>query len=560
MAPRVRVSIQSVVADYDNGNKTGLENLIRAFRAIQALPPSDPDSFESIAGYHGEPFTEAPPKPIKDYWGGYCQHDTILFPTWHRALVLRFERALQNKGPDPNLSLPFWDECAGVQDSQDPDHPIAPDTPVPPIFTSPVLTFQVDGSDANPLYSYSLQQTLIDDESGLEDPGPDANRYTKQAGYQTLRYPMSGLMGTEQRREATLAHNMAMDEQFPTDYDKAGALNANVKAWLQGTVIIPDLGDNAKIPDHYSIYNRYVRCLNIPFYELFSNKTTKNAWLASFGPNNQPKSDTYVSLEEPHNAIHLSVGGFYQPAIYNADSIKGANGDMGENNTAAFDPIFFFHHCFVDYVFWQWQIRQQQTSAITLKPSVDTAGFVSGGHPGMKVGTLLDLDTPLAPILKPDATNSSDFYTSNDVIDIENQLGYTYGPGSLTAKKHPFLDGPAQPPSKLLHVHGGSKGGIPGSFIMRTFIDDKNGRAFEIGRTEVLSRYKIERCANCQNHMEVTDIIPLHKSVLPLLKGGGQTLEELNVRVFMQTHDEPVPTELKQPVGGVHWTDFEKSS
>jgi tyrosinase len=65
------------------------------------------------------------------------------------------------------------------------------------------------------------------------------------------------------------------------------------------------------------------------------------------------------------------VGGFFQWATYNADPIRGANGDMGENNIAAFDPIFFFHHCFVDYAFWQWQVRHQQTSAITIKPGVD---------------------------------------------------------------------------------------------------------------------------------------------------------------------------------------------
>lgn len=30
----------------------------------------------------------------------------------------------------------------------------------------------------------------------------------------------------------------------------------------------------------------------------------------------------------------------------------GSHGDMGENETAAFDPIFFFHHCNIDRMFW----------------------------------------------------------------------------------------------------------------------------------------------------------------------------------------------------------------
>ena len=57
--------------------------------------------------------------------------------------------------------------------------------------------------------------------------------------------------------------------------------------------------------------------------------------------------------------MHLAVGGFDIPA-YDASPITGANGDMGENDTAGLDPIFFFHHCFIDYMFWTWQRRQGQ--------------------------------------------------------------------------------------------------------------------------------------------------------------------------------------------------------
>lgn len=32
-------------------------------------------------------------------------------------------------------------------------------------------------------------------------------------------------------------------------------------------------------------------------------------------------------------------------------ALVGANGDMCENDTASFDPIFFFYHCFIDLVF-----------------------------------------------------------------------------------------------------------------------------------------------------------------------------------------------------------------
>lgn len=88
---RTRLSLQEVVQKYDTKEDVSiLENLIRAFRKIQRLPPTDPDSWFTIAGYHGEPFvSEDPSNP--DWWGGYCQHQTVLFPTWHRAYLLRLE-------------------------------------------------------------------------------------------------------------------------------------------------------------------------------------------------------------------------------------------------------------------------------------------------------------------------------------------------------------------------------------------------------------------------------------------------------------------------------------
>ncbi|MEA2719621.1 MAG: tyrosinase [Candidatus Eremiobacteraeota bacterium] len=43
-------------------------------------------------------------------------------------------------------------------------------------------------------------------------------------------------------------------------------------------------------------------------------------------------------LENPHNQLHGWVGG-----------------DMGDVTTAAFDPVFYAHHSFIEYAFCQWQ-------------------------------------------------------------------------------------------------------------------------------------------------------------------------------------------------------------
>ena len=52
----VRKSILTIQEDYNNGNKKELENLMRAWHGIKALPHDDPNSFFTIGGFHGEPF------------------------------------------------------------------------------------------------------------------------------------------------------------------------------------------------------------------------------------------------------------------------------------------------------------------------------------------------------------------------------------------------------------------------------------------------------------------------------------------------------------------------
>ncbi|KAG6808268.1 hypothetical protein H0H92_004681 [Tricholoma furcatifolium] len=150
---------------YNSGDRSKLENLIRAFRGIQALPPDDPKSFFYIGGLHGMPF-RGPGEVDPEWWGGYCQHDTILFPTWHRAYLLYLEDALRSIEGCKDVTLPFWDE---LLDSLD---------PIPAVLTS--LVFELDGRTNNPLYSYKLQKVISEKVNGTNQ------RYSKPEGYETV--------------------------------------------------------------------------------------------------------------------------------------------------------------------------------------------------------------------------------------------------------------------------------------------------------------------------------------------------------------------------------------
>jgi tyrosinase len=52
-------------------------------------------------------------------------------------------------------------------------------------------------------------------------------------------------------------------------------------------------------------------------------------------------------LEEIHDTIHGWTGGIS----------GGVGGDMGTIATAAYDPIFWSHHCMIDRVWYVWQLR-----------------------------------------------------------------------------------------------------------------------------------------------------------------------------------------------------------
>ena len=344
-------------------------------------------------------------------------------------------------------------------------------------------------------------------------------------------------MGTEEDRKATEVHNSAFQDQA----QNTQILNDNATEWLLGTVEIPDDPVGSKRPDTYSVRSRYLRCLLAPNYTVFSNLASQNQWIKDHG--HDPSSHYVVSLESPHNGIHLALGGFYQEGKYNASPIRGANGDMGDNETAGFDPIFFFHHCFIDYTFGIWQRLWNRTKRGDLTLIKDYAGTIleAGQPPNFPPGTHIDMTTPLYPFKTPSGEN----YTSDDATDL-NELGIAYGPGSLDplipvgvdpARSHqsPFEiinprvpnpmtlagsdpNGP-NPFSLTKWVHNISRTQYEGSFVVRLYARGYDGKEVEVGREPILSRWNVKGCRNCQDHLDVDMYVPIDPATLGFLEG-----------------------------------------
>jgi tyrosinase len=501
VTPGVRRSLTEIQAEYEGGDKEALETLMRAWKGIKDLPADDPHSFFMLGGYHGEPFRDQGATDPA-WWGGYCEHATVLFPTWHRAYLYAVEKALQGIPGCAGVMLPFWDETSADSLANG----------LPGALTWE--TFELDGQVVpNPLRSFVLPVAIVDAVQGDDPP------YSKPVGYETVRYPLSGLVGTEAEHAATAAHNA----RFP-DYDEnVRTLNQNVTTWLNAAVVVGSQSIGG------FVQQKFVRCLNAPTYTLFSNTTSARAYNAKHA-GGQP----IVPLESPHNSIHLAIGGFDVPGAFDASPIEGANGDMGENDTAGLDPAFYFHHCFIDYAFWTWQRRHGSTQALEIDPSDDGAGYSTSSPPpaGRQPDERLDVHSGLNPFKRPDGTPM----TSADVTDIA-QLGYAYGTGSLDQFAQPHLAAmlagePAEGATRSVHVEGLDRSKLRGSFIISAFADVK-GEMTAIGHEAVLSRWQVEGCANCMAHLKAGADFPLPPDARAATEG---TANSVHVRVTTR-HD-----------------------
>ncbi|ESO88681.1 hypothetical protein LOTGIDRAFT_234481 [Lottia gigantea] len=502
-------------------------DFLKAWKLVKDLPPSNPNSFWSIASYHGMPFKDrmVEPKDLQsptEAWSGYCQHSNVLFPTWHRFYCLRMEQALQTVLPDGDVALHYWDTTSEGSRKEG----------LPPILVQPTVTIDGDPSIPNPLLDFKFPREIEAD--------PD-KFYVKPEGYTTMRYPFSGIVNPEEAKAVSEAHNTKIRE-----------MNVQPTELLQENVIY--FINNGRYPGkgYNSVYSQFKDCLDTDDYNNFSNTTSVD------------HGDS--CLEQPHNDIHLSIGGFTNPENPGEyfGLIQGSNGEMGANEVAAFDPIFFSHHSNIDRVFWIWQRKWDKQHELTIRPEIPEPGHNTGTStkgqgptPNQTPDQELNMDTILYPF--------QDEYgvprTSNDCVDIEGQLGYTYSRGSLEdaiipsiasrlytrvvekleeieielrqksrvtsnqplravfdlsklVAKYPLwgnflLLKPSD--SKVIHfadrkwkrfftfkISNLDKDAYPGSFLVRTYAKKADKLIF-LGHRGVLDRWERKLCSNCQN-------------------------------------------------------------
>jgi tyrosinase len=220
--------------------------------------------------------------------------------------------------------------------------------------------------------------------------------YFKPEGYETVRYPYSGLVGPE-FKDKTIAHNNDVNENTPEQVTQI--LNENIRTWLTAETFKNHEGKDVLAGEA----DKFRDCLKADNYMVFSNTTSAKA--SNDKNKGDPAIPAVIAIESPHNAMHLAIGGFDVPKQGDYDKYAFANGDMGENETAAYDPIFFFHHCFIDYKFWRWQDIWSCTQDL---------GKIDPNDPGCQRQTdsgeweTVTLDTELTPFTVVDEATQTD--------------------------------------------------------------------------------------------------------------------------------------------------------
>ena len=181
-----------------------------------------------LGGYHGEPFRGAG-WDATAWWGGYCNHGNVLFPTWHRAYLLQARRgAAEHPGCD-DVDAALLGRNAATRRAQ------------------AGIPWRADRREVRARRRADRQPAALLRPAGGDtvDISPSHRttpNYSKPQGYETVRYPLSGLVGNPDDQAATKAHNA----KYP-DYDEnVKLLNAEHHGLARPSAIVVGRQDSAR--------------------------------------------------------------------------------------------------------------------------------------------------------------------------------------------------------------------------------------------------------------------------------------------------------------------------
>lgn len=277
--------------------------------------------------------------------GDVCAHGFEQFLTWHRMFLYDFEKNLQDF--DPDVTLPFWDWTSPEYDENRDKSKPSNGGIIPKIFRC----FITEQAIAELVDEYHLPESVAKKLKAVV--GRDFN-----SGVEL--FDAAKIEGEEYKNNAAIIVKKLEDlnplwynARYPNMFFKTESGNPNV--------YIRDKETHKPIPVDNGLRGFHH---HFPTKQDVDNLLALEYWRDFAGGPAYNQAFGLVDME-PHNTIHIWVGGFNPN--YDAEKAQNDNakdlldtnmpGDMLDNLTAGFDPIFWPHHVNIDRIFTMWQQR-----------------------------------------------------------------------------------------------------------------------------------------------------------------------------------------------------------
>ncbi|KAF7890194.1 hypothetical protein EAF00_008509 [Botryotinia globosa] len=334
---------------------------ILGLQSFQQLDQKSDLSWYGIAGIHGRPYRPwggvQGDNPAG--WQGYCTHSSILFAPWHRPYLALFEQYLYQIIQKIAATFPASTKNRYQQAAL--------------TFRMPYWDWAATPPAGDKYFPTAVGQPLI------QIITPTSNNKPVQINNPLYSYKFNPLNPLKGDFPSTPESRWPTTLRYPT--------NGSATAKSQEQQVFDAM--ESQFDSYQSNVYLIMRDPNYKQFDAFSN----HQWASNNAPG------TYGSIEDVHNSVHSETGG---------------NGQMGDPDYAAFDPLFWLHHTNVDRQFAIWQALNPNSYAIN-KPSGDGTFSIQSGS--QETST-----TPLTPF--NNATGKS--YWTSDGVRSTATFNYAY--------------------------------------------------------------------------------------------------------------------------------------
>ncbi|KAH7154288.1 hypothetical protein DER46DRAFT_628176 [Fusarium sp. MPI-SDFR-AT-0072] len=341
----VRYEISKLASSKDPMLRRQWTLFVLALEKFKMKPVNEKLSYFQVAGIHGYPegAWDGAPAPRQDPtnprkgdqpYGGYCNHNGLNFPTWHRPYMALFEQCI-------------WDNMGVVLNHWATEHKL--DEGEMKLWTTAKDTWRM------PYWDWARQQSYNEDFAYPQVlvQGPVRIFVPEKVKEMTLSNMIMRLRGTRMTRLGCL-YGIFVNKTAKKFIGLEGVNNAWVAnnhlanmTWYPITAR-QKAEDKKHNRDFYLKWNPgtladSVNRMFSPQYNDTWGQFASTKWTYEGYGNSM---NGFLSLEYIHNNVHNIVGG---------SDFKTGVGHMSDVPVAAFDPIFWLHHTQIDRLLAIWQ-------------------------------------------------------------------------------------------------------------------------------------------------------------------------------------------------------------